>query len=150
MFSRAKKSFNFPKIEKISMGKKKGYIYIVEVLLAIGIMLAAVFFVFGTSADIPDYSHVIMGQTGFDALHYLDNKGILRQLVHERKETELENALSPLIPDNIGYETEICTVSCSNANLTGTQTVISIDYYISSYRESYVGKKVRLWLWSRS
>jgi len=132
------------------MEKKKGYIYIVEVLIAIGMMLAALFFVFGTSADIPDFSHVIIGQTGFDALTYLDDKGILRQIVHERKEAELESALSPLISDNIGYETEICTLSCSNVNLTGTQTVITIDYFVSSYRESYVGRKVRLWLWSRS
>lgn len=129
--------------------RSKGYIYIIEVLLAIGIMLSAIIFVFGTSTDVPDFSNVIIGQTGLDALAYLEERGSLRQLVHERKENELENALSPLISDNIGYELEICTMTCDPINLTGTQTIVSVDYFISGYRDNYVGRKVRLWMWGR-
>jgi len=129
--------------------RRKGYIYIIEVLIAISIMLSAILFIFGTTADAPDSVDVVIGQTGIDALKYLDNKGDLRAYAYNGNEAGLEDALSPLISDNIAFETEICTASCDTTNVTGTRTVITFDYFISGYKDSYVGKRVRLWLWER-
>ena len=128
---------------------RKGYIYIVEVLLAIGIMLGAIFFIFNTSTDVPDFSNVIIEQTGMDALTYLDNKGNLREYVQKKQEPEIEAMLGPLISDNIGYEVEICRNTCIAANITNQMDIITVDYFISGYRDNYIGKRVRLWLWSR-
>lgn len=129
--------------------RRKGFMYILEVLIAIGIMMSAVVFLFGSAPETPEFSDVIIGQHGIDALTYLDNKGVLRQYVYESNEAMIEDSLTGILPNNIAFETEICTSTCDSTNVTGTRTLITFDYFVSGYKSIYSAKKVRLWLWER-
>ena len=113
----------------------KGYIYTLEVLIAIPLIALTMIFIFGTPATQPDLGISIIKQQGFDAIEYLDNKGVLREL----DSAELEQELRYLLPNNI-------QLSLSSDNLPD-KTVLVVDYYIASYRDRYVGKQIRLWLW---
>ena len=128
----------------------KGYIYTLEVLIAISLILVSVVFIFRNPPAKPEFGISTMKIQGLQALEYLDNKGDLKNLVFQENETELENRIKNILPIEAQFETEICNFSCSAANVPLNETVIGIDYYASGYKENYVGKKVRLWIWRRS
>ena len=127
----------------------KGYIYSLEVLIAISIILVAMVFLFRYAPTKPEIEISILKQQGFDILEYMNNEGTLREYVFNNNETELEAYLAVLLPKNIYFETDICSVSCERTNVPNNETVISIDYYVSGYKEHYIGKKVRLWIWRK-
>ena len=113
----------------------KGYIYTLEVLIATSVILMSTIYIFGSPPAKPELEISIIKQQGFDALEYLDKKDMLRQM----NDTELENNLESLLPGNLQF-------SLNSSNLPD-KTVIAVDYYISCYKENYMGKKIKLWLW---
>lgn len=113
----------------------KGYIYTLEVLTAMSVILLSIVFIFGAPPAKPEIETAILKHQGFDALEYLDEKGLLRQM----NESEIEYQLSQLLPAKAG-------VSTAGNNLPNT-TVIALDYYISCYNGAYTGRKIRVWLW---
>ena len=127
--------------------KMKGYLYTLEVLIAVSIVFAAVFFVYRSPPQKPDAELVVIKQSGFDALKYLDGKGDLGMYASQNNETAIETAVSSIIPRSIGIEAKICYDTCSQAGIPMNQTVIAVDYYVSGYRSTYDAKKVRLYLW---
>ena len=127
----------------------KGYIYTLEVLIAISIIFISMVSLFRIAPAKPETEISIIKQSGFDALFYLDQSGILREMVLGNNETEIENNLKNILPENIQFETEICRTSCDTTNLPINKTIIAVDYYIGGYKETYSGKKVRLFLWKR-
>ena len=112
----------------------KGYIYTLEVIIAIPIILLSLIFIFGTPPVKPELEISLIKQQGFNALEYLDQKDLLRQL----SDAEIENQLRALLPDNI---------QLSLGGELPDKTVIAVDYYISGYKGKYIGKKITLWLW---
>ncbi|MCX6818940.1 MAG: hypothetical protein NT129_02975 [Candidatus Aenigmarchaeota archaeon] len=114
----------------------KGYIYTLEVMIAISIILISAAFIFGKPPVKPEMELSIIKQQGFNAIEYLDQKDLLRQL----NDAELENQLSSLLSSNIKLRVN------NNTGLPN-QTVIAVDYYISGYKGTYLGKRIRLFLW---
>ena len=131
------------------MKGKKGYIYTLEVLIAISIIFISMVSVFRIAPTKPEIEISIIKQNGFDALFYLDQRGILGEMVLEGDETGIENHLLSILPENVRFETDICTMNCDTTNLPINETIIAVDYYISSCKETYVGKRVRLFLWRK-
>lgn len=128
----------------------KGYIYTLEVLIAVAVILVSLVFIFRSSPTKPDLDISIIKTQGMDALSFLDAKGTLRKLVFDDNETEIENQLKSYLPKNIGFEAELCTLSCSAVNVPVNETVVALNYFVSGYKESFIGKKIKLWLWRKS
>ncbi len=127
----------------------KGYIYTLEVLIAISIIVVSMVSVFKLAPTKPETEISIIKQNGYDALFYLDQKGVLCDLVAKDNETGIESYLADILSDNIEFEVDICLSECL-INLPGTGAIIPVDYYISSCKGDYVGKKVRLFLWRKA
>ncbi len=128
----------------------KGYIYTLEVIIAISIIVLSVVSILRTPPTKPEFSTSTIKMQGFEALEYLDRKGDLKKLVFQENETELENKMSGIMPKEIGFEMEFCSYSCSEVNVPANETVVVVNYYVSGYKENYIGKKVKLWIWRKS
>lgn len=127
--------------------RKKGYVYTLEVLIAVSIMFISLVLIFRTAPTKPELELSLIKEQGFDALLYLDQKGDLRRMVSENNETGIEYGLKTILPLNVNFETDVCMSNCDDTNVPSNRTIIVVDYYISSYMENYLGKRVRLWLW---
>jgi len=125
----------------------KGYLYTFEVLIAVSIFILAFVFMYKTAPLKSNMEISIIKQEGFDALDYMNNNDDLPRLVNENNEQAIEDMLQSILPPEIFFETEICTSDCNKANVPANMTVISVDYYVSGYKNQYAGKKVKLWLW---
>lgn len=132
-----------------SLGTKKGYIYTLEVLVAVSIILITVVLVFNANPEEADTSLPIIKQNAYDALFYLDKSDDLRKIVATEGITQLERNLTALLPSNIMFDAIICTTTCTSLSLPTNRSIITVDYYIGGYREKFINKKVRLWLWPR-
>lgn len=128
---------------------RKGYVYTMEVLIALSLILVSLVYVLRYPQTKPELELSLMKEQGFEALEYLNDKGNLKALVKNNNETGLEEQLRIVIPKNINFEAEICISSCSKTNVPDNATVIAMDYYVSGFRNSYFGKRVRLWLWQK-
>src|SRR3989338_7753756 len=128
---------------------QKGYIYTLEVLIAVSAILVTIVLVFNSNPEEADTSLPIIKQNAYDALFYLDKSDDLRKIVATEGITQLERNLTALLPRNIRFDAIICTTTCNSLSLPSNRTIIIVDYYIGGYREKFVNKKVRLWLWSR-
>lgn len=130
--------------------KQKGYIYTLEVLIAIAVIIISVVLIFRSPPAKPEFATSTMKIQGFEALEYLNSKGDMKNLVFQENETQLESMISAILPNEIRFEAEICSFSCSEVNVPVNETVVAINYYVSGHEYSYVGKKVKLWLWRKS
>ena len=61
----------------------KGYIYTLEALIAISLILTSLIFLFGTAPTQPELEISIIKQQGFEALEYLDNRDFMRNHVEK-------------------------------------------------------------------
>ncbi len=134
----------------IDYAKHRGFVYTLEVLIAVSIILVSLVFLFRSPPPKPALDTSVIKTQGMNALMFIDAKGTLRKNVFYDNETQIETELKLYLSKNIGFETELCALRCSAANLPSNETVIAIDYYISGYNENYLGKKVKLWLWRKS
>ena len=125
----------------------RGYIYTLEVLIAISIILVSMVSVFRTAPLRPEMEISIIKQGGFNALLYLDQIGALREMAIGKNESTIEQNLKSILPENVEFKAELCRTDCSTGNLPANKTVIIVDYYLGSYKETYSGSKVRLFLW---
>ena len=128
----------------------KGYVYTIEVLIAITIILLSVVLILRNPPEKPDYSTSTMKLQGIEALEYLDMKGDLKNLVLQENETEIESRIRDVLAKEILFEIELCNYSCSNVNVPVNETITAVNYYVSGYKETFLGRKVRMWLWRKS
>lgn len=142
----------------VLLHSRKGYLYTIEVLLAMAIVFVAVTFAFRAAPPKPELQLPLMKQIGFDALKYLDHSGKLRGYALNSDEKNLEKDLKDVMSKKIKFETEICTQpsTCSERNVPNDKTIAIVDYYItncinclsgSSYDKTYSFKRVRLYVW---
>ena len=127
----------------------RGYVYTIEVVLAIVTVLFMIVVTFSSTPQQPETSLVLIKDSGYNTLSYLDQRGILRDLVYRNLTNMTRNNISALLPSTITFDADICTTVCKSSNLPSNRTVIVVDYYIGAYRDKYIGKKVRLWMWER-
>ena len=126
----------------------KGYLYTVEVLIAISLVMITFVLVFQSVPTKPNLETSLVKQQGYDALKYLDNRGLLRFYVHEDSEADIESQLSQVLVSSIKFEAQVCDYWCNSTNIPASDTVVAVDYYVSGYMDYYSGKKVRLWMWT--
>lgn len=128
------------------LSSSKGYIYTLEVMIAISIILVATVMLFG-GAQMPQASSAgLIKKQGYEVLEFLDQKDELRQLVKNGDENELKKRVRNLLTSGITLELDICTTSCSG-NVPQNKNIVSVDYYVSGYKESFFSRKVRMWMW---
>ncbi len=124
----------------------KGYIYTLEVMIAIAIVLIAVVTLF-TTAQVPESPPAgLIKKQGYEVLEFLEQKDELRQLVQVGDRNTLKNKVRGLLPPGITIELDICTTSCTGQVPQG-KNIISIDYYVAGYKDSFFNKKVKMWMW---
>jgi hypothetical protein len=127
----------------------KGYIYTLEVMLAISIIVGSLFLIMGNVNTQQNYIPTSMSRQVMDALKYMDMKGELRQYVSTDDDVSVETNMTSLLPDTIKFEVDICAINCVSTAVPSDQTVISLDYFISGYKDSYFGKRVHVWIWEK-
>lgn len=130
----------------LSENYSKGYIYTLETMIAISIVLIAATVVFST-ANVPETSSLgSIKRQGYNAFEFLDQKDELRLLVKNENELDLKKKIRNLLPAGISIELDICTTACSGNTPQG-KNIVSVDYYVSGYKDSFFNKKVKLWMW---
>ena len=127
----------------------KGFVYTLEVLIAVGIIVVAAVVMFRNVPVKAETDIATLKAQGFHALRYMDDTGLLRKYVNDNNESLVENDLKGLMPSTVNFEVQICGSSCSDAYVPDDKDVISIDYYISAYRTEYLEKRVKLWIWKK-
>jgi hypothetical protein len=125
---------------------KKGYIYTLESGIAISIVVISVVLILSSQRAAQPLSPALVKQQGMDALKFLDEKDDLRFFVYSENRNEIRDRLRALIPGSIFIAVDVCDTACAAALPQG-KSVIAVDYYISGYRDIFVDKKVRLWMW---
>ncbi|MBI4014986.1 MAG: hypothetical protein HY365_03450 [Candidatus Aenigmarchaeota archaeon] len=130
------------------MVRLKGFIYTLEVLIAISLIAVSSSLLFSRVPEKPDFAPALLKERAFEALDSLYNGGSLASYVANNSEPGLEQSLLSLLPSNYLFETEICSETCDTLNVPGNRSVVSADYYVGSYRGSYVGKRVKIWSWT--
>jgi hypothetical protein len=125
----------------------KGYVYTLEVMLAVAVIMFMIVLIFSSTPEQPETNIALMKQNGYDALQYLDNAGLLQQLVSNNSVRELKSNITALITSNIVFDAAVCQADCTSYNVPRNRTVVTVDYYVSAYKDVYLGKKVRLWMW---
>jgi hypothetical protein len=125
----------------------KGYIYTLEVVIAISILLLTVALFLADKPEVPDVSPNLIKRQLFDAAELLENNGTLRQIVLENNTTMIKSSLLSILPENIFVEADICSLECNSSTVSSTEAVVSVDYYLSGYDKEFFGKKVKLWAW---
>lgn len=128
---------------------RKGYLYTLEVLVAVSIMLTTIVFLFRSLPQKPEIELSLIRKQGFEALEYLDNKGDLKNLTFGGNESVIESSLRSILEKNIELEIEICKITCEELNIPSRETIVLINYYISGYRDTYDAKKLQLYLWRK-
>lgn len=126
----------------------KGYLYTIEVLIAVSLVMASYVLIFQSPPTKPSLEVPLVKQQGFLALEHLDSAGILRPLVFSSAESRIEQELDRILVDSIKFETDVCGYSCNSTNVPANVTVVAVDYYVSGYTSSFFSKKVRLWMWT--
>ncbi|MDI6720994.1 MAG: hypothetical protein QMD85_01295 [Candidatus Aenigmarchaeota archaeon] len=127
----------------------KGFVYMLEVLIAIGIVIVSAVIMF---RDVPQKAETEISSLknhGFYALKYLDDTGVLRNYVIQNNESLAENDVKAILPTTVNLEAEICGSTCSDANVPNSKDTVSVDYFISGYRKDYLEKRVKLWIWRK-
>lgn len=125
----------------------KGAIYTLEALLVVGTVFFVLAYLFRFSPPTSQTDLPLIKRQGFEALEYMDQYYDLKKLVSDGNEAPIENTLETLLPASIKFETEICTNPCNAVGVSTKKSVVAVDYYVMTYRDQYVGKKLRLWLW---
>lgn len=130
-----------------AFGRQKGYVYTIEVMLAVAVIMFMLVLTFSSAPEQPETNIALMKQAGYDGLRYLDDTGVLRQLAARNDSyAQLKSNLSALVSHSIVFDAAICTTDCSSV-LPVNRTIVTVDYYVAGYRGTYLGKKVRLWMW---
>lgn len=129
--------------------RKKGFVYTLEVLVAVGIVVVVAVAIFRSFPEKTQTDLATLKIQGFYALRYLDDTEALRKHIGGNNESVLENEIRTLLSSTVNVETEICGASCSDSNVPDDKDVVSMDYYISGYRSEYLEKRVKLWIWKK-
>ncbi len=127
----------------------KGYVYTLEIVIGMLLILVTFISLFSSPPSKPEIEVTVIKQSGFNSLDFINKEGLLRELVQNNSEAELESRLSALLSKSVKLEAEICTETCGTTGVSTTGNVITFDYYVSAFNENYMGRRVKLWLWRK-
>lgn len=120
-----------------------------EVMLAVVLILVTLVLVFSSPPEEAETDLAVMKQTGYDALFYLDQTGIMRSSVSTGHLDTIKADLATMLPSSVVSDATICSTSCPMVQTPNNMTVIAIDYYVSGYDGNFFNKKVRLFMWKK-
>ena len=126
----------------------KGYVYSLEMLIAVSIILVALVLIFREGPKEQQIEVSLLKRYAWESLEYLNYNGSLREYAFNDDEGSLENALANILPQNVLFELDICKLQCDDTNVPKNETVVTVDYYVSGYRNTFVEKKVKMWVWT--
>lgn len=131
------------------MTNMKGYVYTLEIVIGMLLILVTFISLFSNPPSKPEIEVTVIKQSGFNSLDFINKEGLLRELVQNNSEAELESRLSALLSKSVKLEAEICAETCGATGVSTTGNVITFDYYVSAFNENYMGRRVKLWLWRK-
>ena len=117
-------------------------------LIAVSIILVALVLIFREGPKEQEIEVSLLKRYAWESLEYLNNNGTLREYVANDDEGSLESAVGEILPINVFFEIDICGLQCDDTNVPKNETVISVDYYVSGYRNVFIDKKIKLWAWT--
>ena len=126
--------------------RKKGYFYTLEAALGITLVLVSIAIILNTAQAPASSGTALIKRHGFEALEFLDQNDELRFFAFTDNKIALKNRLRDLLPPGISLDADICATQCRGALPSG-KTVVSVDYYVSGYYDTFFTKKIKLWLW---
>ena len=126
---------------------KKGYVYSLEMLIAVSIIIVALVLIFREGPKEQQIEVSMLKRYGWESLEYMNYNGSLREYVANNDGEGLKNTLSDMLPRNVFFELAICKLQCDDTNVPKNKTVVTVDYYVSGYRNNFVEKKVKMWVW---
>jgi len=126
----------------------KGYVYSLEMLIAVSIILVALVLIFREGPKEQQIEVSLLKRYAWESLEYLNYNGSLREYAANDDEGSIENSLSNILPQNVFFELDICKLQCDDTNVPKNETVVTVDYYVSGYRNIFVEKKVKMWVWT--
>ena len=127
----------------------RGYVYTLEVMLAVASIMLTLVLMFSAPPEEPEAALAVMKQSVYDALFYMDQSDDLRAAVASGGVESIDTNLTAMLPSNIVFDTNICSVSCNSSSVPSNRTVVTVDYYVSGHRETFMNKKVRVWIWQK-
>jgi len=119
----------------------KGYMYTLEVLIAISIVFISLVFLFRSSPSIPNTDTSLVKTQIYDLLDYRSD--FVREKVSQNDEQAIEQMLKEF-NDALSYKVKICSIGSCTAQLPDNVTITAMDYYVFADGN---GKKLRIWVW---
>lgn len=131
---------NLKKKEKISrekVNRKRGFIKIIEAILAAFLLFFILVFISSVEEKKEDYELSLLAMIGRDALASLDRVGILRNLISKNDVNGLRSEISRVIPSNARVDIEILYLeknvikigcNCSYEERERFKRMLSISY----------------------
>ncbi|MFH1420802.1 MAG: hypothetical protein ABIG30_02435 [Candidatus Aenigmatarchaeota archaeon] len=122
--------------------KKKGYLYTIEVLIVVAIIIVVAVFLFRSPPDRPNTEITLMKQKLLWAVDYMYTTD-LRQLVFDDNADVIIQRLSDMLP---GIEIDACVDCDKNIDANNVATV---QYYFSGI-ERYEARMLRIYAWRKN
>ena len=122
---------------------KKGYLYTIEVMIAIAIILISVTYLFRYPLNVTNMDDETIRAYGINSINSLMDQD-LRQLAY-RNITGLNERLAKILPATISANA--CIVC--NPDLPKDRSVVSIYYYLSG-DQRYSAKTLTIYLWRKA
>jgi len=126
----------------------RGYLYTLEVLVAIASVLVTVVLAFRFAPAKPEVENSIMKTFGYSALEYLD-AGKLREWVYEQNVQAIKSNISQVLPNSLRFDVAICSPFCTEVDLPRDRSVVVVNKYFSGFNRTYGFRELKLYLWKR-
>jgi len=130
----------------------KGFLFTLEAVISILMILFIIVFLFQNPPTSPEYQILNYKYKAYHGVEVLDKRGDLRNDVVNNNATNIKTNLDVFIPDFLTYEVviynETTNVTEIPTSITSqNDTVISVSYLISGDINEYKPRDIRVYLW---
>lgn len=137
------------KLKGLGINNKRGWLKIVEAVIAILIVFGAVLYIV-SKQDYSNYSSDSIYQKQQEILGIIAKNDTLRGMVINEDTNGVEGAIGSMIPVSWNYSTCICNITllCS-PNTPHDKEVYVEEAVITSTLQTYSPKKLRFFVWMK-
>jgi len=126
---------------------RKGISKTFESIVAILSMLTIFIIYFSAKQTLPDFEIINREMKAFNSIKALVEGNDFRQWVLSNDTQILNTKLLTLMPNDINYETFVCSVDCGRPNAT-SERMISVSYIIAGDVKDVRPRQVVVYMWS--
>ena len=126
----------------------KGFLYILEAMIAALIILSTMVFLFHQSREAPEFYISTLKNTGYDCLKGLDDQNILRDYAINNQTNKIKSELQSCLPTASNYTVTICRQTCTPYSLPQRKNIVKVSYYISGEGRNPDPIQINLYMWS--